>query len=80
MSVTDKGDGLSKEGTGRVALYKESKLNLCYTIECNYNSGNITNNIVTRSNGTYGKIKLQIIKFIFKYCISIRYESKCKRS
>ena len=53
MYVTDKGDGLSKEGTGRVALYKESKLNLCYTIECNYNSGLITNNIAPKSKGEY---------------------------
>jgi len=45
MYAKDKGDGLSKEGAGRVALYKMSKLSLCYTIECNYASGSITNKI-----------------------------------
>ena len=45
MYSKDKGDGLSKEGAGRVALYKQSKISLCYTIECNYNAGLITNNI-----------------------------------
>lgn len=43
MYSRDRGDGLSKEGAGRVALYKATKLNLCYTLECNYNSGTLTN-------------------------------------
>lgn len=43
MYSADKGDGLSKEGSGRVALYKETNLILSYTVECNYNSGKLTN-------------------------------------
>jgi cytosolic carboxypeptidase protein 5 len=49
MYAKDKGDGLSKEGAGRVALYKQTKMNLCYTLECNYNMGNITNRLVKMS-------------------------------
>lgn len=43
MYSADKGDGLSKEGSGRVALYKETNIIYSYTVECNYNSGKITN-------------------------------------
>lgn len=50
MYCKDKGDGLSKEGSGRVGLYKLTKLNMCYTIECNYNSGNLTNKIQPKCN------------------------------
>jgi hypothetical protein len=37
MYAKDKGDNLSKEGAGRVALYKQSGLKHCYTLEANYN-------------------------------------------
>ena len=40
MYSRDKGDGLSKEGSGRVALGKSAPEVLCYTLECNYNNGN----------------------------------------
>eukprot|EP01017_Pseudomicrothorax_dubius_P040566 TRINITY_DN6363_c0_g1_i3.p1 TRINITY_DN6363_c0_g1~~TRINITY_DN6363_c0_g1_i3.p1 ORF type:complete len:621 (+),score=109.23 TRINITY_DN6363_c0_g1_i3:58-1920(+) len=43
MYAKDRGDGLSKEGSGRVALYKATNLNLFYTLECNYNMGRTTN-------------------------------------
>ena len=46
MYSKDKGDGLSKEGAGRVAIFKQTKLNLCYTLECNYNMGNVINKMV----------------------------------
>ena len=39
----DKGDGLSKEGSGRVGMYKHTDLPHCYTLECNYNTGRIVN-------------------------------------
>lgn len=49
MYSRDRGDNLSKEGAGRVALYKATKLNLCFTLECNYNSGVYTNILYDRS-------------------------------
>ena len=49
MYAADKNDGLSKDGSGRVALYKSTKLVYCYTLECNYNSGRIVNTVYPRS-------------------------------
>jgi hypothetical protein len=43
MSSKDKGDELSKEGASRVAIYKESGLVSCWTLECNYNSSRFVN-------------------------------------
>ena len=43
MSSKDKGDDLSKEGASRVAVYKETGLPSCWTLECNYNSAKWTN-------------------------------------
>jgi cytosolic carboxypeptidase protein 5 len=43
MHQADKSDGLSKDGAGRVALYKATNLVHSYTLECNYNTGRITN-------------------------------------
>ena len=45
MRARDKRDGLSKEGSGRVALYKQTNILRCYTLECNYNTGRIINPI-----------------------------------
>lgn len=45
MTSTSKRDGLSKDGTGRVALYQETGLVHCYTVECNYSTGRILNYI-----------------------------------
>ena len=39
MYSADKSDGLSKEGSGRVAFYKKYNIQHCYTIECNYTKG-----------------------------------------
>merc|ERR1719424_413832 len=36
-------DGLGKEGSGRVAIYKCCRLCHSYTLECNYNSGRYVN-------------------------------------
>ncbi|CAK0908329.1 unnamed protein product [Prorocentrum cordatum] len=36
-------DGLGKEGSGRVAIYKCCRLCHAYTLECNYNSGKYVN-------------------------------------
>lgn len=41
MYSTDKGDSLSKEGAARVAIFKETGLHTCWTMECNYHSGRL---------------------------------------
>jgi hypothetical protein len=45
MYAKDKGDQLSREGAGRVAIYKATNLTHCYTLECNYNTGRIANKV-----------------------------------
>ena len=45
MYGRDKRDGLSKEGSGRVAVFKMSGLTHVYTLECNYNMGRVVNRI-----------------------------------
>lgn len=39
MDVKDKRDNLSREGSGRVGIYKATKCAHCYTLECNYGIG-----------------------------------------
>lgn len=43
VKVMEKGKMESKEGAGRVAIYKATNLVNCYTLECNYNSGKVRN-------------------------------------
>lgn len=43
MYYKGKRDGLSKEGSGRVAIYKCTGLIKSYTLECNYNTGKTVN-------------------------------------
>ncbi|KRX02632.1 hypothetical protein PPERSA_11972 [Pseudocohnilembus persalinus] len=50
MYSKDKSDNLSKEGSGRVALFKQFKINLTFTVESSYNQGNIENKMYPRSN------------------------------
>lgn len=46
MSVKDKKDGLSREGSGRVGIMKATDgLPNCYTLECNYASGKRINHL-----------------------------------
>ncbi|KAM9155397.1 cytosolic carboxypeptidase-like protein 5 isoform 3-T3 [Pangshura tecta] len=47
MYARDKRDGQSKEGSGRVAIYKASGIIHSYTLECNYNTGRSVNSIPT---------------------------------
>ncbi|XP_067840475.1 cytosolic carboxypeptidase-like protein 5 isoform X2 [Heptranchias perlo] len=43
MYAKDKRDGQSKEGSGRVAIYKATGIVHSYTLECNYNTGRCVN-------------------------------------
>ncbi|VDH95469.1 Hypothetical predicted protein [Mytilus galloprovincialis] len=43
MYTKDKRDGMSKEGSGRVAIYKSIGIIHSYTLECNYNTGRMVN-------------------------------------
>lgn len=45
MSSKDKADDLSKEGASRVAIFRETGLVECWTLECNYNSARVLNKI-----------------------------------
>ncbi|XP_048512675.1 cytosolic carboxypeptidase-like protein 5 isoform X2 [Athalia rosae] len=48
MYLIDKRDGMSREGSGRVAVYKLTGLVRSYTLECNYNSGRMVNSMPAR--------------------------------
>ncbi len=55
-NMSNKGEGLSKDGTGRVAVYNQFGCIHSYTLECNYNSINPNStSIKTRWNG--GKVE-----------------------
>ncbi|NXH19630.1 CBPC5 protein, partial [Bucco capensis] len=45
MYAKDRRDGQSKEGSGRVAIYKALGIIHSYTLECNYNTGRSVNSI-----------------------------------
>lgn len=45
MYQKDRRGSLTKEGSGRVALWKHLGLIHCYTLECNYNTGPILNRL-----------------------------------
>ena len=45
MKAKDKRDGLSKEGSGRVVMFKQTGLVHSYVLECNYNTGRTVNTI-----------------------------------
>ena len=36
MNIKDKRDGMSREGSGRVGIYRATGLTNCYTIECSF--------------------------------------------
>ena len=44
---TDPGDGMTAEGSSRVSTYLSHKLIHSYTLECNYNTGRIGNEVVS---------------------------------
>ncbi|XP_063978457.1 cytosolic carboxypeptidase-like protein 5 isoform X2 [Diachasmimorpha longicaudata] len=55
MYLIDKRDGMSREGSGRVAVYKLTGLIRSYTLECNYNSGRLVNTVPARVRDGNGK-------------------------
>lgn len=42
--------GESREGTGRVAMYRETGITHCYTLECNYHNGRRLNHLPHKTN------------------------------
>jgi len=45
MYMRDKRDGMCKDGSGRVAIYKATGIVHSYTLECNYNTGITINSL-----------------------------------
>ncbi|CAF1295822.1 unnamed protein product, partial [Didymodactylos carnosus] len=56
MYMKDKREGLSKEGSGRVALYKHLGLIHSYTLECSYAVGKTCQSIPAAENEQFGRI------------------------
>lgn len=58
MNAKDK-SGLSREGSGRVAINKDAKIRLvhCYTLESNYHNGRRVNHIAPRQHKGSGAIE-----------------------
>jgi hypothetical protein len=50
MNVKDGGSGLSREGSGRVGIYKATGLINCYTLECHYQTGKRINVLTPKLN------------------------------
>ena len=50
MTAKDGGSGLSREGSGRVGVYKATGLVNCYTLECHYQTGRRLNTLTPKWN------------------------------
>jgi hypothetical protein len=50
MTVKDNGNGLSREGCGRVGIYKATGLANAYTLECHYQTGLRLNTLTQKVN------------------------------
>jgi hypothetical protein len=50
MTAKDGGSGLSREGSGRVGVYKATGLVNCYTLECHYQTGRRINALTPKWN------------------------------
>eukprot|EP00753_Platysulcus_tardus_P021112 PLAT863.1.p1 GENE.PLAT863.1~~PLAT863.1.p1 ORF type:complete len:559 (+),score=186.85 PLAT863.1:42-1718(+) len=56
MKHKDRRDkGLSKEGSGRVAIYRATDILYSYTLECNYNTGRCCNDVPAADAGGDGR-------------------------
>ena len=49
MRIKDR-KGESREGSGRVGIFKAINIARCYTLECNYNTGKVVNAVPPASN------------------------------
>lgn len=56
MTAKDKRDKLSKEGAGRVNIFKECGIKHCYTIEANYHCGRRLNYLSEKINVDTGEV------------------------
>ena len=59
MNVKDGGSGLSREGSGRVGIYKATGLINCYTLECHYQTGRRINMLTPKLNLDNGDIEAE---------------------
>jgi hypothetical protein len=57
MGCKDKKDGLSREGCGRVSIFKLTDMANCYTLECNYTTGRRINHLSQKLNSQTGEIE-----------------------
>ena len=55
MFAKDKRDGLSKEGSSRVALFLKTDFPRCFVLECNYNKGRQTNVLFDECEYKHGR-------------------------
>jgi hypothetical protein len=52
----DRRDGMSREGSGRVAVLKLTGLTKSYTLECNYNTGRVVNVLPPTVKESHNKV------------------------
>ena len=57
MAVKDAGSGLSREGSGRVGVFRATGLVNCYTLECHYQTGRRINVLTPKLNVDTGEIE-----------------------
>lgn len=56
MNWVDRRDGLSREGSGRVGIWKATNINNCYTLECHYVTGVRTKKLNPKIDKESGEI------------------------
>ncbi|XP_071835494.1 cytosolic carboxypeptidase-like protein 5 isoform X3 [Apostichopus japonicus] len=70
MYTKDKRDGMSKEGSGRVAMLKSTGIVHSYTLECNYNTGRFMNSLAPACMDDGRATPPQVAGFPPKYSIA----------
>ena len=80
MYCKDRADKVSKEGAGRVAIYKATKNPQCWTLECNYNMSKVHNLLEPQKNRDTETVKPKEdtlnTKLIVEYKASTQKEAK----